>query len=66
MSHRAVPLRERGGLTDDLVRLSLGIEDAQDLAQDLALALSGNPASTSAAFAKVGRRDSSDFPGAHP
>jgi cystathionine gamma-lyase len=44
MSHAAIPLAERmrNGLTDSLVRLSVGIEDVEDLIEDLesALALS--------------------------
>ena len=41
MTHAAVPevLREKMGLTDGLVRLSIGIEDTQDLIQDLDRAL---------------------------
>ncbi len=43
MTHAAVPraMRERMGLTDGLVRLSVGIEDADDLIQDLDQALAG-------------------------
>lgn len=41
MTHAAVPreMRERMGLTDGLVRLSVGIEDPQDLMEDLEQAL---------------------------
>ncbi len=41
MTHASVPpeRRERMGLTDSLVRLSVGIEDADDLVADLARAL---------------------------
>ena len=41
-THAAVPvkLREEMGLTDRLVRLSVGIEEAEDLIEDLAQALS--------------------------
>ena len=43
MTHAAVPraMRESMGLTDGLVRLSVGIEDADDLIQDLDQALAG-------------------------
>ncbi len=42
MTHGSVPkeLREKFGLTDGLVRLSVGIEDCDDLADDIRLALS--------------------------
>lgn len=42
-SHRAVPLEQREsiGITDGLVRLSVGIEAAEDLIQDLDQALAG-------------------------
>jgi cystathionine beta-lyase/cystathionine gamma-synthase len=42
MTHAAVPIeeRERMGLGDDLVRLSVGIEDVEDLRADLDQALS--------------------------
>ena len=41
MSHGTLPveLRQRLGITDNLVRLSVGIEDAQDLIADLDQAL---------------------------
>ncbi|GLZ42770.1 PLP-dependent aspartate aminotransferase family protein [Actinokineospora sp. NBRC 105648] len=41
MTHRPVPRPARlaAGITDDLVRLSVGIEDPEDLAEDLATAL---------------------------
>ena len=41
MTHASVPLemRRRMGLTDSLVRLSVGIEDVEDLIGDLAQAL---------------------------
>jgi cystathionine beta-lyase/cystathionine gamma-synthase len=41
MTHAGVPkvMREKMGLTDGLVRLSVGIEDTQDLIQDLDRAL---------------------------
>jgi methionine-gamma-lyase len=40
-SHRAVPknIREANGITDGLVRLSVGIEDAEDIIADLAQAM---------------------------
>lgn len=42
MTHASVPLEERlkSGLTDSLIRLSIGIEDAEDLISDLEQALS--------------------------
>jgi cystathionine beta-lyase/cystathionine gamma-synthase len=41
MTHAAVPAerREQLGITDDLVRVSVGIEDVEDLQEDLAQAL---------------------------
>jgi cystathionine gamma-lyase/cystathionine beta-lyase/cystathionine gamma-lyase/homocysteine desulfhydrase len=41
MTHAAVPLehRQRMGVTDDMVRLSVGVEDVNDLREDLAQAL---------------------------
>jgi cystathionine gamma-lyase len=41
MTHASVPLdeRQRLGITDDLVRISVGIEDVDDLRDDLAQAL---------------------------
>lgn len=44
MTHASVPpeLRRRMGLTDSLVRLSVGIEDVDDLIEDLEQALAGN------------------------
>lgn len=43
MTHGAVPMdiRKRIGLTDGLVRLSVGIEDKEDLMEDIENALSG-------------------------
>jgi cystathionine beta-lyase/cystathionine gamma-synthase len=43
MTHAGVPrdMRERMGLTDGLVRLSVGIEDIEDLVADLEQALVG-------------------------
>jgi cystathionine beta-lyase/cystathionine gamma-synthase len=42
MTHGSVPkeLREKFGLTDGLVRLSVGIEDCDDLIDDVKKALS--------------------------
>jgi cystathionine beta-lyase/cystathionine gamma-synthase len=41
MSHGSLPVERRAqlGITDNLVRLSVGIEDAQDLIADLEHAL---------------------------
>ncbi len=41
MTHASVPkeTREKLGITDGFIRLSVGIEDAQDLIDDLAQAL---------------------------
>ncbi|KXG19437.1 hypothetical protein SORBI_3010G059200 [Sorghum bicolor] len=46
MSHAAIPaaVREERGLTDDLVRISVGIEDVEDLIADLDRALRTSPA----------------------
>jgi cystathionine beta-lyase/cystathionine gamma-synthase len=43
MTHAALPRkeRERGGITDGLVRLSIGIEDTEDLIADLDNAFAG-------------------------
>jgi cystathionine beta-lyase/cystathionine gamma-synthase len=43
MTHASVPVerRETVGLTDSLVRLSVGIEDPEDLVNDLADTLGG-------------------------
>ena len=43
MTHAEVPAKERHsrGLTDGLVRLSVGIEDEQDIIEDLEQALKG-------------------------
>ena len=43
MTHGALPPeeRERRGITEGLVRLSVGIEDAEDLLADLEQALEG-------------------------
>ncbi len=42
MTHASVPAKERAeiGITDDLVRLSVGVEDIEDLLEDLKQALS--------------------------
>jgi len=41
MTHASIPREERikNGLTDSLIRLSVGIEDADDLMEDLAQAI---------------------------
>jgi cystathionine gamma-lyase / homocysteine desulfhydrase len=41
MTHASVPAdrRQHIGITDDLVRVSVGIEDVEDLKEDLAQAL---------------------------
>lgn len=43
MTHASIPKEERikNGLSDSLIRLSIGIEDAEDLIEDLEQALSG-------------------------
>ncbi len=43
MTHASVPPEQRQaiGVTDDLVRISVGIEDVEDLREDLAQALDG-------------------------
>jgi cystathionine beta-lyase/cystathionine gamma-synthase len=45
MTHASVPAEQRlrTGVTDDLVRISVGIEDADDLKDDLAQALDRIP-----------------------
>ncbi|CAN0890709.1 Cystathionine beta-lyase, chloroplastic [Linum grandiflorum] len=45
MSHASIPaaVREARGLTDDLIRVSVGIEDVDDLIADLDLALKTGP-----------------------
>jgi cystathionine beta-lyase/cystathionine gamma-synthase len=44
MTHASVPLetRERLGITDGLVRISVGIEDVEDIIEDLDQALSSS------------------------
>ena len=41
MTHGSIPkeVREKAGLTDSLIRLSIGIEDAEDLVEDLGRAI---------------------------
>ena len=41
MTHASIPRKERlkSGLTDSLIRLSVGIEDADDLIEDLRQAI---------------------------
>jgi cystathionine beta-lyase/cystathionine gamma-synthase len=43
MTHASVPkdMRDRMGVTDGLIRLSVGIEDVEDLIEDIAQALAG-------------------------
>lgn len=45
MSHASIPVevREARGLTEDLVRISVGIEDVNDLISDLDKALRTGP-----------------------
>lgn len=45
MTHAAIPasVREARGLTEDLVRISVGIENIDDLLGDLNQALSSGP-----------------------
>jgi cystathionine beta-lyase/cystathionine gamma-synthase len=45
MTHASIPAAERqkAGLSDGLIRLSVGIEDEQDLIADLAQALARLP-----------------------
>lgn len=45
MSHASIPaeVRETRGLTEDLVRISVGIEDVNDLIADLDNALRTGP-----------------------
>jgi cystathionine beta-lyase/cystathionine gamma-synthase len=40
MTHASIPkeIREKVGVTDGLIRLSLGVEDAVDIIEDLKLA----------------------------
>jgi cystathionine gamma-lyase len=42
MTHASVPAanRKRLGISDGLIRLSVGVEDVEDLRKELALALS--------------------------
>jgi cystathionine gamma-synthase/cystathionine gamma-lyase len=51
MTHGSIPPadRARRGITDSLVRLSVGIEDAEDLLEDLRTALDATPARVLAA-----------------
>jgi cystathionine gamma-lyase len=43
MTHASIPKEERikNGLSDSLIRLSIGVEDSEDLIDDLEQALSG-------------------------
>jgi cystathionine beta-lyase len=61
MSHASTPpeVRERHALPEDLVRLSVGIEDAEDLVGDLARALAvGRPAAAPQALPTRSRMSS--------
>jgi cystathionine gamma-lyase len=51
MTHASIPReeREKGGLRDTLMRLSVGIEDVQDLIEDLDQAIAASRTSTSVA-----------------
>ncbi|MDR2487016.1 MAG: PLP-dependent aspartate aminotransferase family protein [Clostridiales Family XIII bacterium] len=53
MTHASIPaeLRERSGITDGLIRLSVGIEHAEDIIADLGQAIrsAGNPGSAGSA-----------------
>jgi cystathionine beta-lyase len=42
MTHASIPVEERikSGVTDSLIRLSVGVEDAEDLIEDLEKAFS--------------------------
>lgn len=42
MTHASIPkdIREKEGIADGLIRLSVGIEDTEDLVEDLKTALS--------------------------
>ena len=44
MTHASIPREERikNGLTDSLIRLSIGVEDIEDLIEDLEQALRNN------------------------
>ncbi|MQL97270.1 hypothetical protein Taro_029961, partial [Colocasia esculenta] len=46
MSHASIPasVRESRGLTEDLVRISVGIEDIEDLIEDLKFSIDSGPA----------------------
>jgi cystathionine beta-lyase/cystathionine gamma-synthase len=45
MSHASIPaaVRDARGLTEDLVRISVGIEDVEDLIDDLDYAIKSGP-----------------------
>jgi cystathionine beta-lyase/cystathionine gamma-synthase len=47
MTHASIPaeIRQQRGVDDALVRLSVGVEDVEDLQADLAAALAGSYAS---------------------
>jgi cystathionine beta-lyase len=56
MTHTSIPedKRKEIGITDDLVRLSVGIEDAADLIEDLTQALAINTKSPNATNNSLG------------
>jgi methionine-gamma-lyase len=58
MTHAGVPAEERrqAGITDGLVRYSVGIEDAEDLIEDLREALGEAPVAPRAGEAVMGSR----------
>ncbi|MFY0545214.1 aminotransferase class I/II-fold pyridoxal phosphate-dependent enzyme [Brevibacillus sp. H7] len=57
MSHASMPAEERlkRGITDGLIRLSVGLEETDDLIRDLEQALDGLPPQTEKAFTYAGR-----------
>jgi cystathionine gamma-synthase/cystathionine gamma-lyase len=58
MTHGSIPKeeREKRGVTDGLLRLSVGIEDIEDLIEDLRLALEGDDAENQRRLAAVPAR----------
>ncbi|HZL71498.1 MAG TPA: PLP-dependent transferase, partial [Planctomycetota bacterium] len=54
MTHASIPKaeREKGGLPDALVRLSVGIEDVEDLIEDLDQAIAATGSKQQAASSK--------------
>jgi len=57
MTHKSIPaeIRRAAGVTDSLIRLSIGLEDAEDLIQDLenTLAQVGKTKEKKKAFAEA-------------